>query len=307
MIMIIFQAIIILSASAMLLSCTQERSCRCSGNQWENNLKCVTFVGEIPLTKGAKQTYTNYKSSIYTYYAGNDPTKKKALFDTPYYTTLDLDGKLTPINGQSLFLTSGYYDFYSIALNRDTKMDFNNGLSHPLSNGVDYLWSCVKDESIVVNKEILFYYKHSSCSLRVGIITDRGDSLLKIDSVLITLPEPGGRMSLVTGLISPSNKTGSEVFVYKQSYPEDYSTYITGTVMLPALDNVKLPLKVHLSGLNGDSNVNRKVVKGEIWPPQGGFKGGKIYSYTAIITLESVSFSGAIIEDWQKERYEIDI
>ena len=78
-------------------------------------------------------------------------------------------GVLTGNLGYKMYLSNAIYSFYAVSCNSTSPAPtFTNGLSEPLSNGVDYLWWHAVHQDIASSQiNIPITYQHaSSCSDR---------------------------------------------------------------------------------------------------------------------------------------------
>ncbi len=167
----------------------------------------ITFYGSYhSQTKSSAFLSSGTKSLIYAFAPGEINTP---LAGTPIALCASAGGLLT--SGNTLFLPKGTYDFYSVSLNNNNSpaLEFPNGVSGQLLNGVDYLWASVKNSPVNGNTNIVFLYKHSVCKVNICITAATEITDLYVKSVKYTFPsESGIRMNLKDGSVTTSQYVG---------------------------------------------------------------------------------------------------
>ena len=103
-----------------------------------------------------------------------------------------------------MYLSNAIYSFYAVSCNSTSPAPtFTNGLSEPLSNGVDYLWWHAVHQDIASSQiNIPITYQHAATQVVVAIAGGENITLNKILSATITPPKPGAIMDLSTGIIT---------------------------------------------------------------------------------------------------------
>ncbi len=248
----------------------------------------VTFTGNCnPLENGAK-------AKIYLFLSGDNPNISQPFPDSPIEAISDSYGNLTSEGKNYFLIPKGCYDFYSISRRKSDILDLNieKGVSSPLENDIDYLWSGDKSREVSVNSIIHLNFYHSSSKIVLDFCLDDNTKEFKIEEAIIFPSENGGKMSLATGEISKANKICDI----------GYSMRLIGQsaefIMLPLESNIRVPVEIVLSLKDISGNSIVRNLKGTISSPEGGFTGGFAYHFKAKIHNESVSFSNLIVMDW---------
>ena len=123
---------------------------------------------------------------------------------------------------------------------------FTNGISEPLSNGVDYLWWHAVHQDIASSQiNIPITYQHAATQVVVAITGGENITLNKILSATITPPKPGAIMDLSTGIIS------SEVS-YDKAADMGINDFTVQYIMLPVKSSSPMTLTLELM-VNGES------------------------------------------------------
>ena len=97
-------------------------------------------------------------------------------------------GVLTGNLGYKMYLSNAIYSFYAVSCNSTSPAPtFTNGLSEPLSNGVDYLWWHAVHQDIASSQvNIPITYQHAATQVVVAIAGGENITLNKI----LPLPSP---------------------------------------------------------------------------------------------------------------------
>ena len=134
-------------------------------------------------------------------------------------------GVLTGNLGYKMYLSNAIYSFYAVSCNSTSPAPtFTNGLSEPLSNGVDYLWWHAVHQDIASSQiNIPITYQHAATQVVVAIAGGENITLNKILSATITPPKPGAIMDLSTGIITST----LELMVNGESFSRTYTTPLT--------------------------------------------------------------------------------
>lgn len=94
-------------------------------------------------------------------------------------------GVLTGNLGYKMYLSNAIYSFYAVSCNSTSPAPtFTNGLSEPLSNGVDYLWWHAVHQDIASSQvNIPITYQHAATQVVVAIAGGENITLNKILSL----------------------------------------------------------------------------------------------------------------------------
>ena len=173
-------------------------------------------------------------------------------------------GVLTGNLGYKMYLSNNIYSFYAVSCNSTSPAPtFTNGISEPLSNGVDYLWWHAVHQDIASSQiNIPITYQHAATQVVVAITGGENITLNKILSATITPPKPGAIMDLSTGIISSevSYDLTLELMVNGESFSRTYTTPLT--------------------------------------PPNNLLSAGNSYLFRAVINENSISFANVSVKEW---------
>lgn len=234
-----------------------------------------------PMQKEVANLLFAYKSPIATL---DDPTEEGL------YVTTSV-GIMTGVRDYKMYLPNGVYTFYAVSNNTySTPIQFTDGISHPLTNGVDYLWANNKLQDIATRQaNIPIIYLHSATQVVFDITSDSSLKLNKLVSATITPSKAGGTMQLINGDITPAttySPTPANMGINK--FRAQY-------IMLPL--ETSNPMKLVLNVLiNGETTP--RVYSVDVPVPNGRLEGGSSYVFSAILGENTVSFADVNIEGW---------
>lgn len=234
-----------------------------------------------PMQKGVANLLFAFKSPFETL---DDPTEEGL------YVTTSV-GIMTGVQDYKMYLPSGVYTFYAVSNNTySTPVQFTDGISHPLINGVDYLWANNKLQDITSRQvNIPIIYLHSATQVVFDITNDPSLKLNKLVSATITPSAPGARMQLINGDITPVTSystTPANMGINK---------FRTQYIMLPL--ETDAPMKLVLNVLVNDETTPR-VYSVDVPVPDGKLAGGSSYVFSAILGENTVSFADVNIARW---------
>lgn len=241
-------------------------------------------------TKSMSPISEDTKLTIYAFHGSmSDATTSSAVARGTY--TAQKTGSLTGDSGYRMLLTNGNFDFYAVSTNTsDMPPVFSNGISHALVNGVDYLWWNI-DNYDVMGSQVTVPIVLGHAATQVSFEIDNGDGMYvtEIVSATITVPEPGAKMDLSTGVIPPATE-----------YAEvPASMGINGMklqyTMLPLKTDQPMQLELHLYA-NAEPDI--KTYKVEVPVPDGELAAGNSYRFKAVIEGSDVSFPAVNVTDW---------
>lgn len=234
-----------------------------------------------PMPKGVANLLFAFKSPVESL---DDPTEQGL------YITSSV-GVMTGANDYKMYLSEGVYTFYAVSNNSySTPVQFTDGVSHPLSNGVDYLWANNKLQDVASRQvNIPIIYLHSSTQVVFEISSDPSLKLNKLMSATITPPKPGGTMTLINGDISPATDYAST------PAKMGINGLRTQYIMLPL--ETDAPLQLVLT-VQVNSEPAPRVYSVDVPVPNGELVSGNSYLFSAILGENSVSFSDVNIVNW---------
>ena len=187
-------------------------------------------------------------------------------------------------------LSNAIYSFYAVSCNSTSPAPtFTNGLSEPLSNGVDYLWWHAVHQDIASSQvNIPITYQHAATQVVVAIAGGENITLNKILSATITPPKPGAIMDLSTGIIT------SEVS-YDKTADMGINDFTVQYIMLPVKSSSPMTLTLELM-VNGE-NFSRTYTT-PLTPPNNLLSAGNSYLFRAVINENSISFANVSVKEW---------
>lgn len=200
-------------------------------------------------------------------------------------------GVMTGANNYKMYLPNGIYTFYAVSNNTySTPPQFIDGVSHPLINGVDYLWANNKLQDVTsqqVNIPLTFF--HSATQVVFKVSSSPNLTLNKLVSATITPSKPGGKMMLFNGDITPA--TAYDATPVNMGINGTTAQYI----MLPL--QTDSPMKLVLTVL-ANSETTPRTYSVDVPIPNGELKSGDSYLFSAILDENSVSFAEVNIINW---------
>lgn len=199
-------------------------------------------------------------------------------------------GVLTGNLGYKMYLSNAIYSFYAVSCNSTSPAPtFTNGLSEPLSNGVDYLWWHAVHQDIASSQvNIPITYQHAATQVVVAIAGGENITLNKILSATITPPKPGAIMDLSTGIIT------SEVS-YDKAADMGINDFTVQYIMLPVKSSSPMTLTLELM-VNGESFSRTYTTP--LTPPNNLLSAGNSYLFRAVINENSISFANVSVKEW---------
>lgn len=234
-----------------------------------------------PMQKGVASLLFAFGSPIESL---DDPTEQGL------YVTTSV-GVMTGIQDFKMYLPDGVYTFYAVSNNSySTPVQFTDGVSHPLTNGTDYLWANNKLQDVASRQvNIPLIYLHAATQVVFEVSSDPSLELNKLVSATITPSKPGGRMTLLNGDITPSTEyatTPANMGINK---------FLAQYIMLPLETDV--PMKLVLNVLvNGETSPRTYSV--DVPVPDGELVSGNSYRFSAILGENTVSFADVNIVNW---------
>lgn len=252
-----------------------------------NNLGTFHASAEsLSLTNSMTPIQIGVQASMYAYNAttGN-------LAAQGNYQSMSL-GTLSGTDNYQMYLPDDTCNFYGISTNTGQRAPaFNNNLSEPLSNGVDYLWWGATNEIVNASRfNIPIVFSHRAAQIVFEVSEGNG---ITIDSLLVitTLaPEEGARMDLLTGTILPAidNQTG---FVNSMIIND----MIAQPILLPITNwnNMAFLLQAMVNG-----ETQPRTFGGQVPIPEGQLQSGNSYWFKIIINANSVEIPSVGVTGW---------
>ncbi|MEG1586632.1 MAG: fimbrillin family protein, partial [Bacteroidales bacterium] len=251
----------------------------------------VTFdavMESLNLTKSIFAFPEGRFAVVYAYNQGN--TTKDAPVAKASYETKSA-GILSPVS-QKIYLPNGEYDFYSVATNSTTNKtpDFTNGISSPLSNGIDYLWWRVPNysiESAAANINIV--YKHSCSQVVIKLSSGNGVTINSVTSAKITPPVTNSTMDLSSGIIPPATTLSNVLF------DMGVAQNVCQATVLPLQTNTPMQVTFEIVINNEASARNYQV---NIPIPDGKLIAGNSYLFKAVVDANTITFPEVSVIAW---------
>ena len=242
------------------------------------------------MTRSMSPISANTLVTIFAYHGATDNATSTAPMARGNYIAQQA-GMLTGVSNYKMYLSNGLFDFYAVSTNSSARMPtFSNGVSGALQNGVDYLWwECADYEVSGSQVTVPIVLNHSATQVSFEIDSGDGMYVQDIVSATITVPKPGAKMDLSTGVIPPAteydaNPAAMGINGLKLQY-----------TMLPLQTDqpMKLVLKIHA---NGEPDVKSYEV--DVPVPDGELAAGNSYLFRAVIEADNVSFPQVGVSDW---------
>lgn len=247
-------------------------------------------VESLNMTKSMSPISADTRVLIFAYHGSTDEATSTSAVARGTYIAQQ-SGTLTGDSGYRMLLSNGVFDFYAVSTNTsDFPPVFSNGISAALVNGVDYLWWNT-DNYEVSGSQVTVPIVLNHSATQVSFEIDGGDGIYVQDivSATITVPKPGAKMDLSTGVIPPAteydaNPAAMGINGLKLQY-----------TMLPLQTDqpMKLVLKIHA---NGEPDVKSYEV--DVPVPDGELAAGNSYLFRAVIEADNVSFPQVGVSDW---------
>jgi len=284
------------------LSCIKERCCGCNTKSLNDSTSLlISFSSEYKKGSETKSSSTSFPAgimtSIFAFSSGENPAVYPAFPGTPLTAVSDMFGNLFINSNKYLFVPAGVYDFYSVSANSWSLMgiEVDRGLSGPLVNGVDYLWSSGRETKVKTNTNVSLVFFHKAARVTITFVEGEGVRDLLIKKLYINAPKEGARMLLSTGEISPALEVDSlstPMIIKKKSAEQ---------ILLPLIGGISIPFEVEIEASILGNLVYSQVYKGVIPSPEKGFEAGNAYHFTARVNSTSITFFGAITVEWEEK------
>lgn len=199
-------------------------------------------------------------------------------------------GVLTGNNGYKMYLSNNIYSFYAVSSNsKNPAPTFTNGISVPLSNGVDYLWWHAVHQDVASSQiNIPITYQHAATQVVIALSGGTNITLNKIISASITPPKPGAIMDLSTGIITSET-------TYDKAATMGINDFTVQYIMLPVKSSSPMTLTLEVL-VNGESFSRTYTTP--LTPPNSQLAAGNSYLFRAVIDENSLSFANVSIKDW---------
>ncbi|MEG2035805.1 MAG: fimbrillin family protein [Mucinivorans sp.] len=206
------------------------------------------------------------------------------------YQTLTA-GVLTGVGGYKMYLSNGLYNFYGVSESLSlSALTFNNGLSEPLFNGVDYLWWTLAGHDVSASQvNIPIVLLHSATQVVFDVAAGEGITINELTMAHIWASKPGAAMTLSTGIITPTTTYHSQVS--KMGINSLRAQYI----MLPIRSAEPLQVSFDVR-VNGEATSRSYSVALPL--PNGELVAGDSYRFKAIIQANHVEFPQVSVQSW---------
>ena len=266
-----------------------------SGNDNGNPSKegtLVTFSASVegrnitramsPMGKGLQSWLCAYLSNTSNIITGDPIAEGTYITSSP--------GVLAGNNGYKMYLSNNIYNFYAVSCNsKNPAPTFTNGISAPLSNGVDYLWWHATHQDVTNSQiNIPITYQHAATQIVVALSGGANITLNKIISASITPPKPGAVMDLSTGIITSETTYDKAAIMGINDFTVQYT-------MLPVKSSLPMTLTLELL-VNGESFSRTYTTP--LTPPNSLLAAGNSYLFRAIIDENSLTFANVSVKEW---------
>lgn len=257
------------------------------GNTSGGNL--VTFhasVESLNLTKSMTPIQTGIQAALYAYNVSTGNLTAQG-----NYQSASL-GTLSGIDNYQMYLPDDTYNFYGISTNASQRPPaFNNNLSEPLSNGVDYLWWGASNETVNTPRfNIPIVFAHRAVQIVFEVNEGNGITIDSLVAITTIAPEEGARMNLLTGVIPPAtdNQTG---FVNSMGI----NGMIAQSILLP-ITNWNYMAFMLQATVNGETQP--RTFGGQVPIPNGQLQSGNSYWFKIVINANSIETPSVGVTGW---------
>lgn len=252
----------------------------------------VTFHATVEnrmLTRAMSPMAANIQSWLSAYLSNTTQTLSGTPVASGNYITTS-PGVLTGMQDYKMYLNNNIYNFYAVSCNANVPApQFNNGISQPLSNGIDYLWWRALNQDVKSSQvNIPVVYQHAATQIVVAVTEGTNITLNKILSATVTPPKPGATMNLATGVIAPES-------TYTQPALMGITDFTVQYIMLPVRSTSPMTLTFEVL-VNGENSARTYVSKLSL--PDGELSAGNSYLFKAVINENTVSFPNVSIKEW---------
>ncbi|MGL5682151.1 MAG: fimbrillin family protein [Marinifilaceae bacterium] len=240
-------------------------------------------------------------AQIYAFPSGK--TQMSAVVNNALYKSYSA-GTLSPtvITGTDtnyMVIPGGSYDFYTISTNYPKNINpklNGNGTSAPVSNGIDYISSNAKNQSIYAHYDnVNFTFKH--CCAQIIFKVVGGNTNIKITAIeTATMSVPDTTTSiwnLFTGAIKPSGSLSGT-----KTMNIDTKNILAHYIVVPYSGASDLTVTMDLKISEGGTSIPVVTRNTTITPPAGGFLAGNAYIYTLTYDGSNIESSSDVVVNW---------
>lgn len=258
-----------------------------NGNTSGSNL--VTFqasVESLNLTRSMTPIQTGIQATLYAYNVSAGKLTAQGNYQSESL------GTLSGIDNYQMYLPDDTYDFYGVSTNTSQRPPaFNNNLSEPLSNGVDYLWWGASRETVNTPRfNIPIVFAHRAVQIVFEVNEGNGITIDSLVAITTMAPEEGARMDLLTGVIPPAtdNQIG---FVNSMGI----NGMLAQTIVLPIANWNSMAFMLQAI-VNGETQP--RTFGGEVPIPNNQLQSGNSYWFKIIINANSIETPSVNVTGW---------
>ena len=248
----------------------------------------ASIEGRNLLTRAMSPMEKGIQNRVFAFKHPTTNTREAPIAEGLYVTSSP--GVLIGTDGYKMFLDGGVYNFYAVSDNFSTiPPKFQNGISEPLFNGIDYLWWHSPEQDVISEQiQVPIVYLHAATQVVFELSSDETVQLDKLLSATITGPEPGATMNLGTGVIPPTS-------TYDSPDKMGVNGLVCQYIMLPLETNNPMSLTLEVLFKGGTAPRTYTV---DVPVPDGALKAGNSYLFSAVIGDTSVEFPSVSIKHW---------
>ncbi len=230
--------------------------------------------------------------------------------------TAAASGKLTPVDGENIYLEKGDYDIYSLGLFSGGALTaaegtVSAGKSGQLANARDYIFvenPAVNIPAVPATKDISLTYTHAAA--RIVLELSRDDASVEqftLSSVKMTPPVESAScvLDFAAGKIVPAASTAAEAASVEMDQVAAGSKY--SYVMLPLASGQKITFLI-TGRVTPKGQAARDMVLKASYAASAVLEGGNSYVLKAKIAATGVVFEpGLKVEDWDYSPGDIEV
>lgn len=252
----------------------------------------VTFHASVEsrnmLTRALSPIGKNINVQMFAYRRNDVPSP--LLVATGEYTSL-LPGTLSGIADYKMYLINGVYDLYGFSENISySPVAFNDGLSAPLDNNIDYLWwAGLKQDVNSEQLNIPIVLNHCATQVSFEVVNGNGVQKSQLVSATITPTKPGAQLNLFEGVIPPASEY--DTTIAKMGVSEN----VAQCMMLPLRTSTPMTATFDMF-VNEDIATRTYTVNVPV--PGGVLAAGNSYRFRVIITGNEISFDSVNVRSW---------
>ena len=208
-------------------------------------------------------------------------------------------GTLSPV-GNSLFLTGGTYNLYSVGINNENIVapSFNDTIYSGIKNNTDYIWGDLLNVSPSGTAQDYFLnFNHYCTQIQLAVSLTNTITVDSIYSIGITPSDTTDvTWNLMSGIMGPSTSVISTI-KYLPFVKSGDNSYLAQYIMVP-LDYDSTEGMTFYIKLKINSELYAREYETQVPVYDGYMQGGYSYKYNFAIDTVTAVFNNVYIEPW---------